>query len=110
MVRSRVDKGLTGKTERKKCVGEIEELSLTELGDLLACGMRRAEESKLISRFVVPLIPLDLNATWQQLEVCSLIPRLRNQNMGLETLIHYPDATHRSSSMATTICPQDTLL
>lgn len=105
-----MDKGLAGKTERKKCVGETEKLSLMEPGDLLAWGMRkRVKESKLISRFVVLLIPLELSATWQQLKVCSLVPWLLSQNMGLETLINYPDATYRSSSVVTTIGPQDTL-
>lgn len=43
-----------------------------EPGDLLAWSMRkRAEESKLISRFLV-LIPLDLTAMGQQLK-CVLL-------------------------------------
>lgn len=82
-----------------------------EFGDLLAWSMRnRLEESKLTSGLMVLFTLLDLNTTWQQLEVCSLIHQSLNQNMRLETLINYPDATSRTSNSGTTICLQDTLL
>ena len=74
-------------------------------------GMReREEDSKLIFRLMALFIPLDLDATWQQLEVSSLMHQLPNQNMKPTTIINYPDATYRSSSLITRICLQDTLL
>lgn len=89
---------------------DTEELSLLELGDLLAWGMReRADKSKLIFKLMALFIPLDINVIWQQLEVSSLIHQLPNQNMEPGTLIKHPDDTYRSSSLMT-IRLQDTLV
>lgn len=48
----------------------------------------RAKESKLISILLALFIPLDLNITWQQLEVSSLVHQLLNQNMEPGTLLN----------------------
>lgn len=97
-------KSSSGNGEKGTGLRNTEKLSLVELGDLLAWGMReRAMESKLIFRLMALSIPLDLNTTWQQPGVVSY-PQLSCQSMEPGTLINYPDATYRSSSLITTIC------
>lgn len=80
-----------------------------ELGDILA-GDEAEGRGIQVDFQVGTLNPTGPQHTRWPLEVLPLIHLLPNQNTKPRTLIKYPDATFRSSSLITAMCVQDTLL
>lgn len=80
------------------------------LGDILAGDETEGRGIQVDFQFNGAFHPTGPQHTWWQPEVPPLIHQLPNQNMKPRTLINYPDATFRSSSLITAICLQDTLL
>lgn len=81
-----------------------------ELGDMLAGDEAKGRGIQDDFQVDSAFHPTGPQHTRWPLEVPPLIHQLPNQNMKLRTLINYPDATFRSSSLITEICLQDTLL
>lgn len=98
-----------GKKNRKKYLEELR--GVKPHGTWWPTGLEYEEEGRGIQADfqVSGSYPTGPHCHVTATKVCSLISRL-NQNMGLETLINYPDATYTSSSLVKTIGPQDTLL